>query len=197
MKILAFCDLHEDYGYAETLERKAKDVDIIVCVGDITVFGDNLEQAVKFLDSFGKKVFCVHGNHESEVKMKKLCDQTKNVIFIHKKVYVWEGVAFMGYGGGGFSSEEEGLIEVEEQFSEACSTYKKTVLITHAPPYETKIDMIHKDCHVGNRTLRRFIDKNQPLVVVSGHIHEAFRKTDKIKNSVLVNPGPDGAIIHI
>jgi Icc-related predicted phosphoesterase len=196
MKILAFCDIHEDYGYTEELLKKSKDVDLILCAGDITVFGDNLDQAITFLDSFGKKVLCVHGNHESEHEMKRLCEKTKNVKFIHEGVYFFEKLAVIGYGGGGFSKEDDGFSRIEKKFGEIVVNYGRSILLTHAPPYNTKIDEKDKDYHVGNKTFRRFIEKYQPSVAISGHIHETFRKVDKIGKTVLLNPGPGGAIIH-
>lgn len=197
MKILAFCDLHEDYEYAEELMEKAKDVDLILCAGDITVFGDSLDVAVNFLDGFGKKVICVHGNHESEHKMKKLCEKSKNVVFVHEKGFVFEDVLIIGYGGGGFVREDENFEKIINGLGNLVGNFDRSILLTHAPPYFTRIDEIEEDYHVGNRSIRKFIEKYQPSVAVSGHIHEAFRRTDRIKKTIVVNPGPRGAVIHM
>jgi len=197
MKILAFTDLHEDYEYAEELEKKAKHVDLVLCAGDLTVFGDNLEQAIKFLDGFGKKVLCIHGNHESDHKMKKLCDETKNVVFIHKRFYKIGNLIVIGHGGGGFLKEDEEFKEVEKIFSMLVNENVRSILLTHAPPYKTRLDEIREDYHVGSKTYRKFIERTQPSVAVSGHIHETFKKTDRIGKTILVNPGPSGAIIEL
>jgi hypothetical protein len=197
MKILAFCDLHEDYEYAEILERKAKDVDLILCAGDITVFGDNLDTAIKFLDSFGKKVVCIQGNHESEYRMKKLCEKSKNVTFVHGKGFVFDNVLIIGYGGGGFTKEDETFERTIDKLGNLVGNFDKSILLTHAPPYNTKIDEMYEDNHVGNKSIRRFIEKYSPSVAVSGHIHETSKKTDKINKTILVNPGPEGAIIQL
>ena len=37
--------------------------------------------------------------------------------------------------------------------------------------------------------MRRFIEDKEPFVVFCGHIHEAKGK-DRIKNTIIVNPGP-------
>ncbi len=197
MKILAFVDLHEDYEYAEELEKKAQQVDLIVCAGDVTVFGDNIAQAFKFLDGLGKKVLIVHGNHESETMMKKYCDESKNVLFIHKTFYETDNLVVFGYGGGGFSQIDDSFSLVEKLFVNCIQRKKCSVFVTHAPPYKTKLDEKYKGVHVGSKTLREFIKKYQPTVAISGHIHETFKATDKIGKTVLVNPGPRGAIIHL
>jgi len=36
-----------------------------------------------------------------------------------------------------------------------------------------------------------------PVLVLCGHFHENFRKQDKIKNTLIINPGPDGTIINV
>jgi Icc-related predicted phosphoesterase len=197
MKILAFADLHEDYGYAEELERKAKHADLIICAGDITVFGENMKEAFAFLDSLGKKVLIVHGNHESEHALKKFCEKSKNVVFLHKSIYETEDLVVFGYGGGGFSHVENGFHVVEKLFASLVRRKRHSVFVTHSPPYRTKLDELGKNYHVGNKTYREFIRKYQPSVAVSGHIHETFRAADRIGKTILVNPGPRGAMIHI
>ncbi|MFA6073712.1 MAG: metallophosphoesterase [Candidatus Woesearchaeota archaeon] len=197
MKILAFTDLHEDYEFAEELKKKADKVDLIICAGDITVFGDNIEDAFNFLDSLGKKVLIVHGNHECGETMHKFCHKSKNVIFVHKTYVEIGDLVVFGYGGGGFAEEERGFLSVEHMFAKLIMQKKHSILLTHAPPYMTKLDQMNKDYHVGVKTFRRFIEKTQPSMAISGHIHETFKKIDKIGKTVIVNPGPGGAIIQL
>jgi hypothetical protein len=42
---------------------------------------------------------------------------------------------------------------------------------------------------VGSRAVRRFIEQYQPLLCLTGHIHEAAGM-DRIGRTVIVNPGP-------
>lgn len=194
MKILAFSDIHEDYGAFEVLKKKAHDADFIVCAGDMSIFGNGIEESINMLDNLGKKVFCVHGNHDSEHKMKKLCEKTANVIFIHEGYEIFGDVLVAGYGGGGFSRDDSDFDKYTEKMENIVPKYIKIILLTHAPPYGVKLDMVNGH-HVGSRSIRKFIEKYSPSVAVSGHIHETFRKTDKINKTVVVNPGPEGAMI--
>ena len=49
MKILAFADTHGNKKDLKKLEKKSKDADILVCVGDLTWFGKDLEKLLRRL----------------------------------------------------------------------------------------------------------------------------------------------------
>ena len=49
----------------------------------------------------------------------------------------------------------------------------------------------------GDKSIKNFIKKIYPDLVISGHLHENAGKEDKIKNTKLINPGPYGKIITI
>ena len=63
------------------------------------------------------------------------------------------------------------------------------VLVTHQPAWGTDVDLQASTRHVGSRSVRLFIEDYQPILAVSGHIHEAYG-TDLIGSTLLVNPGP-------
>jgi len=62
------------------------------------------------------------------------------------------------------------------------------VLVAHNPPKNTKVDTTIMKKHVGSESIRKFIEKRQPILVISAHIHEA-RAVDKIGKSTLFYPG--------
>ncbi len=72
----------------------------------------------------------------------------------------------------------------------------ETVLVSHSPPRDTLCDVIASRAHVGSRALRRHLERHQPPLVLSGHIHEAPRITgayrDTIGRTPIVNPGQFG-----
>lgn len=76
-------------------------------------------------------------------------------------------------------------------------TPSATIFVCHTPPHGTKCDMIGATQHVGSRSLREFIERHQPPLVLSGHIHESPRVSgswrDTIGRSIVVNPGQFGA----
>jgi len=70
------------------------------------------------------------------------------------------------------------------------------VFVMHSPPRDTHCDQIASRVHVGSRALRGFIERHQPPLVLSGHIHESARVSgsyyDRIGRTVVVNPGQFG-----
>lgn len=61
---------------------------------------------------------------------------------------------------------------------------RKTILVTHAPPYNTKLDMINKNQHVGSVAIRKIIDQNQPYITLHGHIHESINYSHDFKQNI-------------
>ncbi len=70
---------------------------------------------------------------------------------------------------------------------------KKAIYVMHSPPFETRLDLIEGGKSVGSRSVKIFIQKNQPLLTLHGHIHESPRLsgayTDRIGETLSVNPG--------
>lgn len=70
------------------------------------------------------------------------------------------------------------------------------VIVAHSPPRGTNCDTIAPGAHVGSRALRAFVERHQPPLVLSGHIHEAPRVSgawrDAIGRTITVNPGQFG-----
>jgi len=69
------------------------------------------------------------------------------------------------------------------------------ILVTHAPPYNTKVDQILEE-HAGNKSLRKIIQEIQPALVVCGHLHECVGK-DYIGKTLVINPGYKGRIVSL
>lgn len=204
MRILFFTDIHGNTMHLNELIEKSHHADIMVCAGDLTIFENGLDDVLKKLNSTGKPVIVVHGNHESESSMSVLSLRYKNIHFIHKSYYIYEDVIFFGHGGGGFSVEDKSFDKVADSFvKEFSKILKKTnknlrlILVTHAPPYNTVIDAIDEGWHVGCKNYRKFIVAQQPIIAVSGHIHETFELDDRIGNTFILNPGPHGKILDL
>ena len=89
----------------------------------------------------------------------------------------------------------------------------------HCPPYDTPLDVAPEldetlkpvmssggavnMIHVGGKAVREVIEKNQPMLGLHGHIHEA-RGFVKIGRTLCINPGSEygegilrGAVINL
>ena len=198
MKILAFVDLHGDYKELKNLKKKAKDngVDVVVCAGDMTVFGSDEKNLIKSIAEFDVPTMIIHGNHEDADSLHSTCEKYKNLIFLHCASFRIENYIFFGYGGGGFSKRDEAFKMMSKNFSSDIRNNDKKVLILHGPPHGTDADFTNGD-HVGNKDYMDFIRTKKIDLVISGHIHETAGADQKIGSSRIINPGKKGMIIEL
>jgi Icc-related predicted phosphoesterase len=70
---------------------------------------------------------------------------------------------------------------------------KRAIYIMHSPPFGTRLDLIEGGKSVGSRSIKTFIERNQPLLTLHGHIHESPKLSgacvDRIGETLAVNPG--------
>lgn len=201
MKIFAFTDLHASITDFKRIEAKIKKrkPDAIICCGDFTIFEQNIEQVLKKIDAFELPVYLIHGNHEMDAIVKKLCTKTKNIQFVHNKTFKIGDFTAVAHGGGGFYGK--GKNAGDKEFEEFIQKNKdkimgQTILITHAPPANSALDYIPwMDDHVGCKSYTDFIKEYKPVLALSGHIHETFGIVQKLGKTILCNPGPSGRMI--
>ncbi|MBI2664171.1 metallophosphoesterase family protein [Candidatus Woesearchaeota archaeon] len=193
MKLLVFSDVHGDMKAVEALRKKARKADIVVCAGDFTFFENKMATVLGKLNSFGKKVLLVHGNHENAKNVARTAKGLKNISFIHKRVEQINGHVFVGHGGEGFSSESRDFDSFASKLK--FSKADRIILVTHQPAHGTEVDFIWD--HHGNKSYRKFIAKHRPLLAACGHLHETQGMEDRIGRTRVINPGPKGAIIEL
>ena len=101
---------------------------------------------------------------------------------------------------------EKGIWKRLEKLAKMISVdWDHVILNFHCPPYNTRLDLAPKLDkrlkpvtvmgqvvmeHVGSKSVRKFIEKNQPLIGLHGHIHESYA-SDKIGRTLVVNPGSE------
>lgn len=101
----------------------------------------------------------------------------------------------------GFRSEKkeqhiirhETIAEDLEKLAEGIN-FKRSIFLFHSPPYNTKLDRINTsgkmvdhvqpDDHVGSIAIHRFIQRNQPLLTLHGHIHESTSITGEWHDTI-------------
>jgi len=110
--------------------------------------------------------------------------------------------------GQGLLSTEQGFQTLKDWFGVAMSKptledelktlpkpddMGKTVFVIHMPPAFVSLDVCWSGEKVGSEAIYKFIDKNQPLLTLHGHIHESPARTGvwqaHIGNTVSVQPG--------
>lgn len=205
MKLLAFVDLHGDGKSLRKLADRSKKADIIVCAGDLTVFGRQYRDILEALNSLRKPVFIIAGNHETDELLKEAAFGLINIHPIDKRIAEFGDCVLMGYGGGGFSLVDNRFEKITKVFKDKLKKLikgskehqkKKLILVTHQPPYGTDVDLIHGQ-HAGCKSFTRFIREVQPVLAITGHLHETAGKKDKIGKTMVINPGWNGMILEI
>jgi uncharacterized protein len=191
MRILAFTDVHGDERALQELAKKASKADLLLCAGDLSVFGMELYEVLERINSWGKPVYFVHGNHEDEEIFAEVHSTFPNLHYIHGKEVEHKDIFILGWGGGGFAKEDPKLAKFIAKYKPRANR----VLIFHGPPHGTKLDYKDGYNYTGCKTRRSAIENLQPFLVLAGHIHENFEQQDKIGKSLLLNPGPAGKFI--
>lgn len=102
-------------------------------------------------------------------------------------------------------SEEELWKRLEALVPLVSGNWRKIVCNFHAPPYGGRLDLAPKldknlrpvhnlgvpeYANVGSKSVRRFLEKYQPLMSLHGHIHEASG-TDQVGKTTAFNPGSE------
>lgn len=193
MKILAFSDVHSDEKALKALEKKAKRADILVCAGDFTYFEMGMKRILGKLNSFGKKLILIHGNHEEPFNVKVMSRNLKNIVYVHKKLHRQGNYVFVGHGGEGFALTSADF----EKFAKKLKFRKsdRIILVSHQPPHGTKLDFIW--AHHGNKSYRKFILAKKPVLAICGHLHETAGRKDRLGRTTLLNAGEKGVIIEV
>jgi hypothetical protein len=77
------------------------------------------------------------------------------------------------------------------------SGLKPLVLICHCPPWNTGLDAVRPGFHAGSRSVREFIEREQPAHFFCGHIHEAEGAELQMGETRCVNVGKRGYLLEL
>lgn len=195
MIIIALTDLHGKIEHLPAISGILQEADLVLIAGDITNFGgwDQAERIISSISKYSKRVLAVGGNCDSPSVEDYLNSEGIN---LHCNYVNINGLSFAGVGGSlpcpgktlNESPDDDFGIFLSGVAAEITSS-DRFVLMTHQPAWGTKVDAVGEDKHCGSVAIREFIEKNSPLLAISGHIHEA-PGVDSIGDTVVINPGP-------
>ena len=195
MVIVALTDVHDDLGRLGAMSDDLSAANVVLLVGDLTNFGRQAAAArvVGAVRKYNDRIYAVPGNCDYPEVDAYL---TREGINLHRRSIVMNGIAFVGIGGSlpcpGKTPNEFSEKDFETFLVEASSGLSPDVpiiLVSHQPPRDTVTDLARIGRHVGSESVRAFISKTQPILCLTGHIHEA-RGMDSIGRTKIVNPGP-------
>ena len=197
MKIVALSDIHSRLDCLKQSDCVANDIknaDIVLISGDITDFGDRDEAMEVFsvLRSYNSKVYGVPGNCDLAGVDQYLKSEAVN---LNCNCVIFGSVCIAGIGGcldcqrhRNTGTKDDGFSVCLEHIIERKEEGLPLVFVSHYPPFNTLVDQTSAGKHGGSRAVKDFITEYQPLLSITGHIHEASG-TDKIGATTLVNPG--------
>jgi Icc-related predicted phosphoesterase len=195
MKVLVFSDVHGDWGALERLMDI--EADYYFAAGDLTSWTRGLDRCGAIMQRRAGSLYVLPGNHESAEATSKMCEKF-GLEHFHGRSFEAGGyhIAGLGYSNptpfntpGEYTEKEMGLRL--EKFADL----KPLVLVCHCPPLGTPLDRVREGVHAGSRAVKEFIDRHQPAVFFSGHIHEAAGATARIGATRCFSPGPKGYLL--
>jgi hypothetical protein len=194
MKLVALSDIHGHVASIPDVGADLAAADVVILSGDLTRFGraDAAAQVIETVRAFNPRILAVTGNcdhPECETYLEQ------EGIALHRRHVLIDGVAFLGVSGSlpcpMRTLQEVGDETLGQWLDDAARGLDPgipAVLVSHEPPYNTIADHALYGGHAGSRALRKFIERVQPLICFTGHIHEG-RGIDRIGNTPVVNPG--------
>lgn len=193
MKILTVTDIHGAYQKVVEMVNKEKP-DLLIIGGDLTTYGTvtDVQKGLNLFKQVSDNFYCISGNMDA----KEHDDYYKQSgISINGIGKIIKDIGIFGVSAAPISPLRtpyeipEELMEsiLQSGFRDVLSARVK-ILISHAPPYDTAVDLIRSGKHVGSKAVRKFIEKEKPDVAVCGHIHEA-RGKDNLGPTKIINCG--------
>lgn len=199
MKILVFSDLHCNVAAATAIVEAAPGADCVIGAGDFSICRTGIEKTIDVLRRIERPTVLVPGNGESLEELQAACEGWSAVHILHGSGIVLQGVSMFGIGGGipptPFGSWSYDF--TEEQATELLAECPPGgVLISHSPPRGI-VDVSSMGTHLGSVAVRAVVERNQPRLVVCGHVHESWRRQEQLGRSLIVNAGPQPILLDL
>lgn len=187
MKLLAISDVHSSRVDLSSL--RGEGFDAVLLAGDISNGSmSDAKKVLRYLVDLGSPVFFVPGNMDPRSLLE--VHELEGCFNLHgNKSYL--GSYSIGGVGGGPISPFSTRIEFSEGeiWSILESVGKVDIVVSHTPPFGTRLDRVRSGINVGSRALRRYIEEHSPILCVCGHIHESSG-AERIGGTLAINPGP-------
>ncbi|WP_338669254.1 metallophosphoesterase family protein [Pseudodesulfovibrio methanolicus] len=191
---IAFGDIHESTGLLGSVPGLAE-ADGVIVTGDLTNRGGR-EAGKRVLDAvarYNPRILAQPGNMDSDGVTAYIREQDMD---IHLRVReLAPGLGLMGVGlstptpfGTPGEVPESTLAQWLDRTHAQADGFDRLICVIHEPPADTALDRLGNGQHVGSPGVRAFLERVQPVLAVTGHIHEAAG-VDRIGETPVINPG--------
>ncbi len=201
MRIAYVVDVHDRFDAVPAAMDEIGEVDLLIVGGDLTTGGgpDDAERAIGGWRELAPRMLALAGNMDSQAIDDRLADLD---VALDGRGFVFGEVGVFGVSAAPHSplktpyelGDEELERRIQQGFTHVLGC-RFTIFCPHAPPHGTACDRLASGQHVGSVVVRAFIEREQPDLVLCGHIHES-RGRDEIGRTRVVNPGPVGEGHH-
>lgn len=195
-RILAAGDFHGDSAITKKLAEKAEKekVDLVILTGDITgpIESENLLKP--FIEK-NKKVVFVPGNWDSSETIDFL-SELYGIDNIGEHSVKYNNIGIFGVGSPNWQlslNEKKTFEKLEKDFKKIKDLEKK-IMVSHIHAADTKSEF---SGFQGSKALKKAIEKFQPDIFLSGHIHEAEGLYERIGKTKVYSVGKKGTIIEL
>jgi Icc-related predicted phosphoesterase len=191
MRALVIVDIHKSKHASSTTMKYIKkyNPELLLIAGDITTFGPMSFATDFFSELPDIKILALPGNCDPR-EILEIIDNSRAENLHGKKVTI-DGVTIVGLGGSNSTPFNTPFELTEDEIFSALDSLMEpgVVLLLHFPAYG-HLDEVPRGEHTGSRSALKIVEKYQPALVISGHIHET-RGTKVDENGIhYLNPGP-------
>ncbi len=144
-------------------------------------------------------MYVIPGNHESAQQVTDLCGRFGLNDFHGGKIEIG-GFHVVGMGYSNPTPFDTPGEYSEEELSERLHRFdglKPMIAICHVPPMGTMLDRITNLRHAGSKSMREFLQREQPRYFFCGHIHEAAGAQEKLGETSAMNVGKKGYLLDL
>lgn len=198
MRIAYVVDVHDRFEAVPRVLEAIGEVNVLLVGGDLTNLGtpDDAGRAIELWCPLVPRLFAVAGNMDSPAIDGRLVELG---VSLNGTGTILDGVGFAGVSAAPVSPlhtpyeiPDEELAARGGRALAQIADARVRIFCPHAPPHGTACDRLRSGEHVGSPGLRELVEREQPDVVLCGHIHES-RGLDEVGGSRIANPGPVGA----
>ena len=195
MKIVSFGDVHMAIGQMSKIALELSTADLLILSGDLTNFGGvaDTTRVLTAARSYCAAVLALPGNLDRPEVIGFLREEN---VALHGESRRIGQLGLFGCGGSNITPfhtpleyQDEQLGSVLAQAYTGVADAPFQLMVCHTPPYGTKLDRLTNGIPVGSMSVRQFIEKHQPHLCITGHIHES-PGVDFIGRTKILNAGP-------
>ncbi|MDY6952801.1 MAG: metallophosphoesterase [Thermodesulfobacteriota bacterium] len=199
---IAVGDIHDNVSQIGNVPA-IREAEAVLISGDITNRG-SWGKAEALLNEVGQrnpKILAQIGNMDTRQVEGLLDEKGFNVHGRATDLGFGVGLVGVGYstpspfGTPSEVSERQMRVWLDQAMEEARD-FEHLILMVHNPPFNTRTDRVWSGQPVGSRAVRQFIEKHQPHVCITGHIHES-RAVDRLGRTQVINPGLFGTGAYV